>query len=84
MPIDKTLGFHLHCFKNLHRASNFGGAPHKPILLLSVIDNIEQNLIVSERIYITPELVGAFKYNWGIFLNSPHTRKFALGTVIKN
>jgi len=78
MAIDKTLGFYLHCFKNLHRASNFGGAPHKPILLLSVIDNIEQNLIVSERIYITPELVGAFKSHWGSFVVTPHTMKFSL------
>ncbi|MEI6122249.1 MAG: hypothetical protein WCQ95_01335 [Bacteroidota bacterium] len=78
MPTDKTLAYYIHCFKNLHRASNFGGAPHKPILLLAIIDNVEQGLISNERIYITPDLVGAFKSQWRAFVVTPHTMKFSL------
>ncbi len=39
-------------------------APHKAVLLLSVLQSIEYREIVSNRIYITPELVARFKDNW--------------------
>lgn len=39
-------------------------APHKPILLLSIIQEIEIGNITSNKIYITPELVARFKDNF--------------------
>jgi putative restriction endonuclease len=39
-------------------------APHKPILLLSIIDSISHGEITENKIYITPELVARFKDNW--------------------
>jgi len=45
---------------SLKRDHKLGGAPHKPILLLSIIDCIENKLITSNKIYISPELVSIF------------------------
>ncbi len=52
-------------FSHLH-AKVTGGqrAPHKAILLLSVIDLIETGLITSNHIYYTPQLNSQFHHNW--------------------
>lgn len=56
--------YYKECFSNLHTAhSNKLPAPHKPLLLLSIIDLIERRLITSNRIELTDELVRAFKSN---------------------
>lgn len=65
-------------FTKLRRAPNLGGAPHKPILLLSVIDAIEKGFITNERIYVTAELIALFKSNWKIWVKTPHTMNFTL------
>lgn len=70
--------YYIHCLTHLHRAVVKGGAPHKPILLLSVIDSIEQGYITDERIYITPELVTLFQSNWKLRVRSDHVMNFAL------
>jgi putative restriction endonuclease len=49
-------------FSRLRRAS--GKAPHKPILLLAVLEGIESGLIVENRITITPELIAIFQNIW--------------------
>ena len=66
----KDLKYYVHRFTNLRRDNKYGGAPHKPILLLSIINNIESELILKNRIYITPELIGTFKSIWADLVNS--------------
>ena len=39
-------------------------APHKAILLISVIQGISEGEIIQNKIFITPELVARFKDNW--------------------
>jgi putative restriction endonuclease len=46
-------------------------APHKPILLLSIITEIEKGNITENKIYITPELVARFKDYWHQLVNNP-------------
>lgn len=57
-------------FGSLHRNKNreSGPAPHKPILLLAVLDVIERGYIPTNRIEITPELVAAFRDYWRILV----------------
>ncbi|MDL2257098.1 HNH endonuclease [Bacteroidales bacterium OttesenSCG-928-I14] len=74
----KKLSEYIHYFVKLRRAPNLGGAPHKPVLLLSIIDAIEKGYIRSERIYITAELIALFKSNWNIWVETSHTMNFAL------
>lgn len=74
----KSLTEYIRDFIKLRRAPSFGGAPHKPILLLSVIDAIEKGYIRNERVYITAELMALFKSNWNIWVKTPHTMNFTL------
>lgn len=43
------------------RSRQHGEAPYKPALLLAVLDGIEDGSIQDNRIYITPELLAAFR-----------------------
>jgi putative restriction endonuclease len=74
----KDISYYIACFKKLKRAPNLGGAPHKPILLLSVIDCYNAGYINSERIYITAELMAYFKSNWQAYVRTAHTMNFTL------
>ena len=49
-------------------------APHKAILLLSVLQCIGSGEISENKIYITPELVARFKNNWHSFV---HDERFS-------
>lgn len=52
-------------FSHLHVKVTFGQhAPHKPLLLISVIDLIETGVITSNRIHYTRELDSQFHHNW--------------------
>ncbi|GAA4059456.1 HNH endonuclease [Flavobacterium chungnamense] len=63
----------------LNRATNNGvKAPHKPILLLSILQLIRKGEITSNRIFITPELVLAFKSNWNTLVTTNNICTFAL------
>ena len=66
--------------QSLNRASHksLGKAPHKPILLLSIIQLIHKGEILSNRIYITGELVIAFKSNWNKLVTTKHIPNFSL------
>lgn len=76
---DKSLTYYIHKLTHLRRDNKYGGAPHKPIMILSVISNIEIGLIKSNKILITPELVGAFKNLWSKLVESErHHCVFAL------
>ena len=79
MP-DGILDYFIFAFSNL----NLGGgkvkekAPHKPILLLSVIQAFENNLLAANQIPISPELTGIFKTTWNLLVTTGHTMGFAL------
>jgi len=56
---------------NLNRASKDGiKAPHKPILLLSIIELIAEGQIRENRIEITAELIARFRDNWSRLVTS--------------
>jgi putative restriction endonuclease len=55
-----------------------GGAPHKPILLLSLIRLFEQGIYTDNQIYVLPELVASFKSNWTKLVLTNHFPIFAL------
>ena len=76
----EKLSHYFHQFERLNRSSHriLGKAPHKPILLLSVLQLIRNGTIPNYRIFITPELVIAFKSNWELLVKTGHTATFAL------
>jgi hypothetical protein len=51
-------------FGKLRRADTpYGKAPHQPVFLLTIIEEIEKNAILTNHIRITPEIVALFKEN---------------------
>jgi putative restriction endonuclease len=77
MPLGTLLAYTKQ-FAKLRRAHTFGGAPHKPILLLSILHLFEQGVIKQNRIEITPQLVSTFKDFWRLLVTTPHTPNFSL------
>lgn len=55
-----------------------GKAPHKPILLLALIQEIDEGRIRDNRVYITPELIASFKEIWSRLVDGPWVCKFFL------
>lgn len=70
--MEETLQKYLRAFEKLRIDRSHGKAPHKPILLLSILQSIKINDIINNRIYITPELVGLFKTNWNLLVTTQH------------
>ncbi len=77
MP-ENVLDFYVYAFTHLKFDKSKGVAPHKPILLLSILQAFEQNIITNSQIYITPELTDLFKTNWNLFVTTGHTLGFAM------
>ena len=63
--------FYSEIFRNLSVAKkNCKSAPHKAILLLSVIDLVASSEIVDERIHYSDSLKKQFIINWDIYVES--------------
>ena len=75
---NKNLPYYIHCFTHLKRDMKNGGAPHKPILLLSIIRLFENGIFTNNQIYVLPELVASFKTNWSKLVTTNHYPVFAL------
>ena len=75
-----TLEKYISKFSHLHVDRSKGAlAPHKPILLLAIIAEIEVGNIDANRIYITPELMARFKDYWYQLVDNPKfTSNFSL------
>lgn len=72
-----TLDRYLHKLARLNQAPTaYGKAPHKPVLLISVIDLIEQGVVTANRIYVDTDLVAMFQENWRLLVNTPHQPDF--------
>lgn len=74
----EKLPYYVHCLTHLKRDAKNGGAPHKPILILSVIQLFEKGIFINNQIFILPELVAAFKSNWSKLVETNHHPIFAM------
>lgn len=73
MPREKNLQFYTQKFAKLRQGvTRYGPAPHKPVLLLAVMQGIENGLIRENRIELTPELVAIFKSIWSRIVDTGH------------
>jgi putative restriction endonuclease len=72
----KDFSYYKECFSTLHTAKSKGFfAPHKPLLLLSVIDLVEQGVIRSNCIELSDALVATFKSNTAKYIG--HSKLFS-------
>lgn len=74
----KDLKYYCYQLEKLRRDYKNGGAPHKPILLISLIQAFQQKLFLNEKVTIIPELVGLFKSNWQTLVSTKHNCLFSL------
>ena len=75
----KSLDYYIKKFQSLRQGvTKFGPAPHKAVLLLSVIRAIESGFINSNYISVSPMLVSLFKTTWNNLVDSQHVATFAL------
>lgn len=72
MP-SKPLAYYLDAFTKLKQDTASTGrhgfaAPHKPILVISLIQAFNKGLLSDEVVYLSPELVSYFTSNWTYFV----------------
>ncbi|PWS27991.1 restriction endonuclease [Pedobacter yonginense] len=56
--------------------TQYGPAPHKPILLLSLIELIEKGLVPNNQFEVNADLVATFKENWLLLVTTLHQADF--------
>ena len=72
--MEKALKKYVHKFTHLRRGrTDYGPAPHKPVLLLAVMRGMDEGWISGNCIELTPELVGAFKTIWQYLVTTRHS-----------
>ncbi|MBD1847447.1 HNH endonuclease [Cyanobacteria bacterium FACHB-63] len=77
--MDKDQNYYSRKFATLNVNRNHGvPAPHKPILLLSVIELIEQQKIKHNQIELSPELIATFLKYWSNLVTTNHQSNIAL------
>lgn len=75
--MEELLQKYLNAFSRLKRGNTiYGKAPHKPVLLLSIIELIDKGLIVKNAVPINADLVGVFKENWQLLVPTLHQADF--------
>lgn len=74
----KDLNYYAKKFATLRVSRSKGIAPHKPILLLSAIEMIEQGQLNSNQIVLSPELIATFLKLWKHLGSTSHRADIAL------
>ena len=77
--MEKKLKYYIKKFQNLKQGvTKYGPAPHKPILLLSLLQAYRNELFTNNFITITPELVSLFNSNWNALVDTKNVSNFSL------
>ena len=75
----KDLKYYVTRFQHLRRANTkYGAAPHKAVLLLSIIRGIELGFISENKISASLILLCLFKTTWNAFVKTENIAAFAL------
>jgi len=73
IAIDK----YIQAFQKLRRSNtDYGSAPHKPVLLISLIELIEKRVVNVNQFPVSADLVGIFKENWQLLVQTMHKADF--------
>lgn len=76
--VKKDTHFYSRAFSRLRVSRSRGIAPHKPILLLSVIELFGQGKITRNRIPLSPELIASFLKYWSLLGSESYRSDVAL------
>ena len=77
----KDLSYYEQLFAHLN-VNRMGGqvAPHKPLLLLAIMDLVECEIIMLPQIELREALIAAFKWNWARLVPKESHFNPAIGT----
>lgn len=50
--------------------TKFGKAPHKPILLITLLELMDKGIVMDNRFRIDADLVGIFQENWRLLVDT--------------
>lgn len=68
---------YLKAFTHLKRGvTRYGLAPHKPVLLITLIELFEKGLVTSNAVPVNADLVATFKENWLLLVPTAHQPDF--------
>lgn len=74
-----NINHYVHSFSHLRRGTTiYGPAPHKLVLLLAIIHDIETGTIKTNRIVPSDQLIAGFQSIWKEYVRSGHKLNFAL------
>ncbi|WP_257667289.1 HNH endonuclease [Parapedobacter tibetensis] len=72
-----TLQTYLHALTHLKRGgTRYGIAPHKPMLVLTLMELVEKGIVTNNRFEANADLVGHFLENWQLLVATPHQADF--------
>lgn len=75
--MNSSLQKYLKAFNRLNQGvTKYGPAPHKPVLLLSLIELIEKGLVTNNQFEVNADLVATFKENWLLLVPTMHQPDF--------
>lgn len=75
--MNTSLQKYLTAFTRLKRGvTPYGLAPHKPVLLLSLVELIEKGLVSNNQFEVNADLVATFKENWLLLVQTMHHADF--------
>lgn len=75
--MNEGLQTYLHAFTHLKRGgTRYGLAPHKPILLLTLVELIDKGIVLNNRFEVNVDLVGLFQENWRLLVRTAHQSDF--------
>lgn len=57
-------------------STKYGKVPHKPILLLTLIELIDKGFVTDNQFRINSDLVGLFQENWRLLVHTSHQTDF--------
>ena len=74
MIMNKDIDYYLSAFEKMKRAIMRGvKAPHKPILLLAILNLCQRGTIKDNHIVLSSDLVGEFKRLWRLYIGEQNT-----------
>ena len=72
-----ALKTYLYALTHLKRGgTRYGIAPHKPVLVLTLMELVEKGIVLDNRFEADADLVGLFLENWQLLVATPHQADF--------
>jgi putative restriction endonuclease len=79
MLFAESLKTYISKFQRLKQGNTeYGKAPHKPVLLLAVINQMEKGYITENRLYLTPDWVAEFIETFHLLVHTGNRPEFSL------